>query len=271
MQMKTGECMQFETISSDKVYEGVVVESTPIKTADFEGIEIDFQIEDYGAAKVLFPGETVTKESINYRAARSGIPSQFAGVRWPDFKWSYYGESMKGSRELAIARSFIANNQLFRERNKGLYIFGKIPGSGKTMLGCMLANEIIHKHIFSVKYTEQSKYLELMKSDEQAAKAEAKAIRDSIVLFLDDFGECNTSWQKECIFRLIENRQREGHITVYMSLFPPDRVKLDNNGKANDLINASALGLRLPDIPIRAQLAAKQSEDFERELLKLGT
>ena len=66
MQMKTGDCMQFETISSDKVYEGVVMESTSIKTADFEGIEIDFQIEDYGAAKVLFPSETVTKESINY-------------------------------------------------------------------------------------------------------------------------------------------------------------------------------------------------------------
>ena len=267
--MVQGDHISFELISSDDVYTGKVIKDEPLNTKSMNGSFVTIEVEGYGIVQVYQQGNMITSNSILDRMKRSVIPAQFSSVRWPDFKWSYYGPQMKESREISIARKFISNNQYFRENNRGLYIYGKIPGCGKTMLGCMLANEIIYNHSFSVKYIKQSDYLDLGKSDETAAKETFRSIRDCILLFLDDFGPCSTSWQRETIFGLIEHRQRQGHITVYMSQIPPDKIRLDDSHKANDLINASTFGLMLPDIPIRANIAAEENKRLEQELMNL--
>lgn len=256
----------FDLISSAETYEGTVTSSRPIETGGFVGVEREIEIPGYGPTTVLFRGADITEEQAENMRSRSGIPQRFIKARWNDFRWSYYGGREVSARPFRIAQAYIARNEYFREENKGLYILGKASGSGKTMLACVLANEIMAKYSCSVKYTDQEHYFSLLRSDEKAARDEIKAIQNCSVLFFDGFSNCSTSFQREQLLKLIEIRQKVGYSTCYISCLSPDRVQLDESYKANDLINSNSLGVRIPDVQVRAVIAAEDNKRFESTL-----
>lgn len=264
--METGKNIILELISSDEPYTGTVTSSRPIETGGFVGIETEIDIPGYGKTTVLINGGNVTDQQAEFTRLRSGIPQRFIKSRWSDFKWSYYGGREALARPFKIAQSFIARNDYFRENNKGLYILGKASGSGKTMLACVLANEIMAKYSCSVKFIDQERYLSLLRSDEKSARDEIKAIWNCSILFLDGFGNCSTQFQREQLLKLIEIRQKIGCSTCYVSCLSPNKVFLDESCKANDLINSNSIGVRLPEVQIRAMIAAQDNKEFELNL-----
>lgn len=264
--METDMNTTFELISSDEAYTGTVTSSRQIETGGFIGVEREIEIPGYGPTTVLFRGADITEEQAENMRSRSGIPQRFIKARWNDFRWSYYGGREVSARSFRIAQAYIARNEYFREENKGLYILGKASGSGKTMLACVLANEIMAKYSCSVKYTDQEHYFSMLRSDEKAARDEVKAIQNCSVLFFDGFSNCSTSFQREQLLKLLEIRQKVGYSTCYISCLSPDRVQLDESYKANDLINSNSLGVRIPDVQVRAVIAAEDNKRFESTL-----
>ena len=266
--METGQYITIDLISSCDSYEGILTSSRPISTTGFQGVECEIDIPGYGPVDVLFQGGAFSEARLNDVRARAGIPQRFAGIKWNDFRWSYYGSQEATKRPFEISRSYILKNDYYRENGKGLYILGRTSGSGKTMLACVLANEIMNKYSCSVKYIDQEQYLTLLRSDEAGARNYIKAIWNCPVLFLDGFGNCGTQWQREQMLKLIETRQRSGYSTCYISSTPPMKVMFDDSCKANDLINANALQVRIPDVQVRAMIAAESNKQFERNLFK---
>ena len=267
MTTEIGSSTTFRLMSTIGEYEGTVKSVKPIEKGHIRGTLKEVEVPGYGTITVVDDYGTANDTGIESRSERTNIPSEFARVGWLDFKWSLYGQEAEQSQEITYARSFIANNKLFRERNKGLYICGETSGSGKTMLGCMLANEILRKHIFTVKYIKQNEYVSMVGSKKPADQKEARAARSCTVLLLDDFGKCTTSFQREAITRLIEQRTRDGHITVYMSAIPLERVRIDENNRIIDTIRANNVILKLPNVSIREKLAAQEQSDFEQMVL----
>ena len=267
--MQTGQFIKFVTDSMDE-HEGEILESEPIETTGFSGTMCSIDVTGYGRTSILIQGETVTADNVQYRSERCGLPSQLSSVKWSDFRWSYYGSNMEKSREFAVVRKFVYDYKFFMESQKGIYIYGRLPGCGKSLLLAVLANETIARHSFSVKYCTLEKLLNLVKNDEQASKEELKAIRNCILLFMDDFGSVhsNSRWMKDQVCNLIETRQRDGHVTCYASSEPIERIKIDDTGKANDIIVSSTIGIRLPDVAIRAKLATDESAEFEKRLFQ---
>ena len=265
--MQTGQHLQFETISTDEVYEGEVISAESLISKAVSGTLANVNVDGYGETKILFPGGDVTADGAKHRMQRCGLPSQFSGVRWNDFRWSVYGENMGASREFRASQKFIFNTSKFLKNGMGLYFLGRVSGCGKSMLLSVLANEVLQRHDFSVKYVTQNDYFSLLRTDEQAKKAEARAIQNCVLLFLDDLKSISGSqWYKDVLKELIEKRVRQGHVTVYASKEPVEKLNIDEG--TVDLIAANAIGLKLPDVPVRKMLSTDRSAKFEKKLFE---
>ena len=252
------------TTPTGEMCEGEILKTLPVT----DGNLLQVNIDGYGIVSIFESNKAYSNRNKAERFNRSGIPVQHSSVRWNDFTWSFYGSRESIYREFNLARKFISSINEFQKNFKGLYIYGSTPGNGKTMLACTLANEIMDSHIFSVKYIEQERFFDLCKSEDESAKTAVKSVRNSILLILDNFGDCNTAWQRETISRLVEHRINQGHITVFVSSFAPTEIKTDDTGRIKDLILANNIRLKLPDVPIRSKLAAAQNAKFEQEFLK---
>lgn len=266
--MQTGQHLQFETISTDEVYEGEVISAESLISKDVSGTLANVIVNGYGETKILFPGEDVTADSVKHRMQRCGLPSQFSGVRWNDFRWSLYGKDMGSSREFRASQKFIFNTSEFLKNGMGLYFLGSVSGCGKSMLLSVLANEVILRHDFSVKYVTQNDYFALLRSsDEQMKKAEARTIQNCVLLFLDDLKSISGSqWYKDVLRELVEKRIRQGHPTIFASKEPVEKLNIDEG--TVDLIAANSIGLKLPDVPVRKMLSTDRSAKFEKKLFE---
>ena len=49
---------------------------------------------------------------------------------------------------------------MFQREGRGLYFYSDTKGSGKTMIACAVANEILKTHDISVKFTSVTDYIE---------------------------------------------------------------------------------------------------------------
>lgn len=267
--MQTGQHTSFATISmeADEMYEGEVISAEDFDSKDIKGTLASISVHGYGVTQVLFPGEKVTADGVKHRMQRCGLPSQFSGVRWNDFRWSAYGENMGTSREFRASQKFISNTSEFLKNGMGLYFLGRVSGCGKSMLLSVLANEVLQRHDFSVKYVTQNDYFSILRSDEGAKKAEARTIQNCVLLFLDDLKSISGSqWYRDVLKELIEKRVRQGHPTIFASKEPVEKLNIDEG--TVDLIAANSIGLKLPDVPVRKMLSTDRSAKFEKKLFE---
>ena len=108
----------------------------------------------------------VTSTGLWERKKYSYIPTKYMDSEAKAFNWKLYGEpfqtAISGIKK--ILNAFIFGFDNFRREGKGLYIESTAHGSGKTLLACIIANEILKRdNTVSVKYTTVPDYLELMK------------------------------------------------------------------------------------------------------------
>ena len=70
---------------------------------------------------------------------------------------------MDASKAKKYANSFIVGFDRSLEERRGLYIHSKAHSSGKTMLSCVLANEVMERRNTCVKFVSVPDFLEMMK------------------------------------------------------------------------------------------------------------
>lgn len=72
-------------------------------------------------------------------------------IQMPYTENEHAGNASTGNE--ATNNNTINNNTTFRKQGRGLYIYSNTKGSGKTLLACCLANEVLKKQDVSVKFT----------------------------------------------------------------------------------------------------------------------
>jgi DNA replication protein DnaC len=117
-----------------------------------------YDIEHYGEA--LYVQEAGRTDG-DFRKVRAMIPFEFIGMKPKDFIWSKYGCDVEAQKK--IANAFIINFEKFEANGKGLYIFSKKKGSGKTMLASCLLNELIDSKPINAKFITALDFIELTK------------------------------------------------------------------------------------------------------------
>ncbi len=220
----------------------------------------------YETGDIWWPDGIISDFQINERRNRSLIPAEYVHKTGKDFDWSKYGEDMTAQRK--IVNAFVMEFYSFRREGRGLYIFSKTRGSGKTMLACCTANEILKRHDITVKFISVPDYIELIKEKDDSSRETREAIMNAGLLILDDVGAQveNKEWISTALFRLIDRRYTNHYPTIFTSNVRIDELKTDD--RISDRIYAVSAPIIMPEVSVRKQIADRFTREFLNRVMQ---
>lgn len=125
-----------------------------VKTKEQNGVLVEYLVENYGQSADFFvPDGAILDGQIDSRRVRSGMPVEYMSKDGKDFDWGQYSEDVEIQKR--IANAFVYSFATFRKQGRGLYIYSSTKGSGKTLLACCLANEVLKKQDVSIKFASE--------------------------------------------------------------------------------------------------------------------
>ncbi|MES0489826.1 MAG: ATP-binding protein [Leptospirales bacterium] len=169
-------------------------------------------------------------ENIHRLFKISNIPNKYLYRRLTEFTI----ENPESDTELYIALDFAMEFvNLFKKSQQhpnGLYFFGT-TGTGKTMLSCLILNEIIFR------YQEQVRYIKITRDFFNRIRASFNVesatygrgddifhtLAEQEVLVIDDLGvQADSEWEKRTLYDLIDARYESQKPTIITSNVQPD-------------------------------------------------
>lgn len=225
---------------------------------------VSYNVKDYGFAEYA---ENIEVSNGDFRRSRSMIPFDCIDACMNKFLWDIYDSDTTIPKR--IAESFITHFYEYQKSGRGLYIFSKTKGSGKTFLACAMANEIIKDKDICVKFILVPELLDMTKKSYRdfAREDDLDRIKDAELLILDDIGaETKKEWVDTELFRLIDYRYSNKKITIFTSNVEMDMLKL--NDRIIDRIYGRNLRLPLPEKSVRSMQADEENIKFMQNILK---
>lgn len=203
------------------------------------------------------------------RRRRAAIPAIYEGMGAQDFDFDIYGHDMAMAKVKAIVNGFILKFSLWQREGKNLYIYSKTKGTGKTMLSCILLNEVTMRHMTPARFITVYDYLntvtESWKDKTGDTSARLRDIETAQLLILDDIGAQDPNkLVNDSLFKLIDRRYSNMLVTIFTS-----------NKKINDLglderiisrIEEKSISVSLPEVSIRQIKAESKQEEFLKKL-----
>lgn len=251
-----------ETCSID----GTVVDIQSIDTDTQKGTLVTYSIDNYGVTNGFYvPDGTVLESQIANRRNRSGMPKEHVYKFANDFKWNLYGENVDTQKR--IVNAYVVNFDKWRKQGRGLYIYSKEKGSGKTMLSCCIANEILKRNDISAKFISMPEYIELVKAKTEAEKERKEQILNAALLIVDDIGTVSNEkeWIDNAIFHLVNRRHENLLPTIYTSNIECEKLKCDD--RISSRIYEDTTPILMPEISIRKQKADEENRRFIKSIL----
>ena len=133
-----------------------------------------------------------------------------------------------------------------------MYLWSRTPGSGKTFLACCLARSLMIKYDLQMRFITAPDYIDMV----------GEKIK------LDDIGaQSGGEWQRQEIFRLVNDRMETGKITIYTSNMSTDSLNVDS--RTRDRIVKASVELQMPEESLRRKKAEMEQQQFLREVLGL--
>lgn len=189
------------------------------------------------------------------------IPKMYRDFVMKDLKSSVYlkTESKKVfSQAGQIVSDWLKKLPKELEKGEGLYLFSNAKGSGKTMVACCLANEIIKRYEKPVKFTTSLRILDEIKNTwGDKGNTEGKLIEDlsrTEILIIDDFGaDSGKEWINERFYSIINGRYVDRKITIFTSNCQISELKYDE--RITNRILERSLEIPFPEESVRAHMA----------------
>lgn len=235
----------------------------PYQDKGVSGAFVIFDVPGYGETQPFWYDEQSSYAQL--RRSRSGMPKEYTYKRGKDFNWDYYQDDTGPQK--SIANAFISRYEEFRRSGRGLYIYSATKGSGKTLLACCLANEVMERYNAVVKFVQVLDYIDLIKRKDEEADIERHSLKRCGLLILDDIGVQTEKqeWINNVLCSLIDERYRNMLPTIYTSNTPIERASGDN--RIQSRIYGTSIPLLLPEVSVRKHLADQYRGEFLRTVL----
>ena len=236
----------------------VLISSQTIEDKVYNTIST-YKIPDYGIAEIAEHG---SRTNGTFRRAYTMMPFEYMNKMSKDFDWSFYPHAEIGKIK-EVVNKFILGFDKFREAGKGLYICSKSKGSGKTLLSCILANELLERKSINIKFIAVLDFIEMTKKGFKSDKAveDMENIRNATVLILDDIGvQMSKEWVDSVLYRLINHRASNKLVTIFTSNIEADNLKVDE--RITQRIEKMTIPLYLPEVSVRKQLTEQENNNF---------
>lgn len=198
----------------------------------------------------------------------TGVPPQFHDADLGKFGFNSYSRDMGSLRK--ISGDFLENyRSRWEKTGKGLYLWSKTPGSGKTFLACCLGKSAMIKHDLQMRFITVPDYLSTVGESykrQQGERDKSAVYRECDLLIFDDIGAQKAGeWQSQEIFRLVNERLNAGKITIFTSNMCPEDLNVDE--RTIDRIMRKSIVLQMPEESIRGKQARDEQDSFLRDIL----
>lgn len=260
-EIKVGQMQQTSISSSWGL--ATVTKVEEVKTDDLNGILVRHRYEDvgYDTQDIFIEDGMVLDSRLAERRSRSGMPLEYVYCTGKSIDWGKYG-SQDITTQKNIVNAFVINFKAFQREGRGLYFYSDTKGSGKTMIACAVANEILKTHDLSVKFISVTDYIELVKAKDDASRGNIKAILEAGLLILDDVGAQveNKEWITTALLRLVDRRYTNHCPTIYTSNVRMEDLKTDE--RIAERIYAVSVPVIMPEVNVRRKMADKHTKEF---------
>lgn len=240
-----------------------------IETETVSGLLVHHLYEDvgYSTQAIFLSDGTVLDSRIDARKSQSGMPIEYVHCTGKDIDWGKYGTE-NISPQKKIVNAFVKNFSMFQREGRGLYFYSRVKGSGKTMIACAVANEILKAHDISVKFINVTDYIELVKAKDDSSRKYINAIMGAGLLILDDVGAQveNKDWIASALFRLIDRRYVNHYPTIFTSNVPMENLVTDS--RIAERIYARSIPVIMPEVNVRKQIADNQTKKFIQTVMQ---
>ena len=222
---------------------------------------------DYGFPEEIQYARRCPKCRGGYRVQdRTGVPKEYHDADLGKFDFGIYSNDM--SKLQKLCSNFLNDFEKWKMAGKGLYLYSKTPGSGKTFLACCLAKSVMMKYDLQIRFVTAPDYISAVGDSYKRERGEedlSQIYRDCKFLVLDDIGaQADKEWQKQEMFRLINKRMEDGNITIYTSNMSTDNQNVD--ARTRDRIIKGSVELWMPEENIRRKKATIEQNDFLKKI-----
>lgn len=222
-----------------------------------------YMVRDIEGRDSLLQTSYVTYSEAEERIERAMIPPEYERKYMKDFDWSLYGEKVEPQKK--TVSKFIFNYSDFKNISMGLYIFSEAKGSGKTMLSCIILNEISRKYGVNTKFVTATDYLNMTKKSYSGSSEEVNMVRRAALLVMDDIGtQLSREWIDSTFYELVNFRYNNKLPTIYTSNIPINGLKMDE--RIIDRIDRNTILLKIPEKCIRKINGTKEKQDFMKKM-----
>lgn len=206
------------------------------------------------------------------RMAYARIPREYQGLTINGFRADLYRDRLSAMAARDAAAGFVANFERFRQRGKGLYLWSKTTGSGKTTLAARIGNALIQHNEMPVRFFRLVELFAEIKDTfggkSDSGLTEHKIIGDAQtvpVLILDDIGsQRDSEWTDRTLYTILNERADNLRTTIFTSNFSPDSLPAGERTRAR--IKALSFAIHLPEESIRQQLSDIKDDELGRLL-----
>ena len=203
------------------------------------------------------------------RQEETGFPQEFRNCTIDDFDFKKYKANV--SRLEKMAHGYIDRWEACRTMGKAFYLWSRTPGSGKTRLACSIAATISDTYGIKVRFITAPDYLAYIKDNfnaERGTPDRSEVYRKCDFLILDDIGsQTSGEWQRQEMFRLIDERYRNKRPTFFTSNLPISGLNVD--ARTKDRIRGMVTEIQQPEESIRSKQAQQEQDEFVQLVLGL--
>lgn len=195
------------------------------------------------------------------------VPIEFIDATVSSFKTDIY--KMQESQEKAaiakkIAIKYVENYEKFKDWGKGLYLFSRTKGSGKTRLAVSILNSLIKKYDVRGFYTPDllNEIKNRFNDSNHSAYEIIQQFTEAQLLVIDDFGvEKTTDWSEEILTKIVNDRMNYKRPTIITSNIEVNQLSEKYRaGRIESRIEKMTLPVPLPDENVRSYLAQQENE-----------
>lgn len=197
---------------------------------------------------------------------KTEVPPMYRHVDITKFKFDIY--QVDGAALHKLAYNFMNYFEAWEENSKGLYLWSKTPGSGKTFLACCLGKSIMIMTQKIFRFITVPDYMAKVGDSykrEKGARDDSAIYRECDLLVLDDIGaQMHGEWQEQELYRLIDTRLNHGKVTVFTSNSSVETLKLEERTK--NRVQKSTISLHMPEESIRTKKATEEQTEFLKRM-----
>ena len=212
--------------------------------------------------EVEFARKCTTCSGVRRMKDQTGVPDEYHDADFGKFDFLAYSRDMSKVREVCV--SMFKDFDEWSKYGKGLYLWSKTPGSGKTFLACCLAKSIMMSHDLQMRFITAPDYINLVGENYKRDRGDldsSDVYRTCRLLVMDDIGsQAGKEWQQQEMFRLVNKRIEDGNVTIYTSNLNVASLNVDDRTK--DRIIKSSIVIQMPEESIRRKKAEQEQAHF---------